>query len=200
MAATFPVVGQKANQTSANLTRRVFRQGPFAPRPLPRFYATMGLSDSRLEPRPRLLIPASACRLARHPDGSPKFPDCSFRARCLLSPRRVPPVLSIIPSRRMLASPHLAGWPLSFCVTRPNRVRLRCGSRVRLPRLRRRDYSRSPLGRLPVQRSIHRADSFHSARTAELCLAHRIARMTRMRRGRRSGRGGRDRRIDSLSP
>lgn len=35
----------------------------------------------------------------------------------------------------------MADWPLSLCVTRPNRVRLRYGSRVHLTRLRVTDYS-----------------------------------------------------------
>jgi hypothetical protein len=113
-----------------------------------------------------------ACRLTRHPQRASQVPDRSFRARRLLPPRRVPPVLPTIPSRRVLASTSWRGWPLPLSVTRLNRVRFRCGSRVRLPRLRRRDYSHSPLGRLHVQWSIHTADSFHSARTFRLILAH----------------------------
>ena len=112
--------------------------------------------------------------LSAHPTSRrvSQVPGCSFRARRLLSPRRALPVLSTVPSRQVLASSYPTGWPPSTCVTRLNRVRLRYGSRVCLPRLRRRGYPRSPLGRLHVQRSIHMADSFHSARTAKLCLAH----------------------------
>jgi len=39
----------------------------------------------------------------------------------------------------------LADWPLLLCVTRPKRVRLRCGSRVRLARLRQQNYFHSRL-------------------------------------------------------
>ncbi len=63
-----------ANRTTALLTRPVFRRDPFAPRALPRFLTTTGLSDSRRWPPPKLLIPLAACRLARHQGGSPKFP------------------------------------------------------------------------------------------------------------------------------
>ncbi len=64
----------------------------------------------------------------------------------------------------------LASTPFAACVTRLNRVRLRYGSRVRLTRLRRRNYSRSPLDRLHVQRSIHMTDSFHSVRNSQALL------------------------------
>jgi len=174
VAAYTLVVGPWTNQTAALLIRRVFRRSPFAPRALPRFIATMGLSDSRRRPRSRLLIPLTACRLARHQGGSPKFP-------IVLSARAVSShpgeshrcFRSFLPGGCWLHEIRVAGHS-HRCVTRLNRVRFRYGSRVRLPRLRRRDYSCSPLGRLPVQRSIHMADSFHSARTAQLYLAHRI--------------------------
>ena len=104
------------------------------------------------------------------PRRASQVPDCSFHARRLLSPRRALPVLSIVASRQMLASPFLTGWPLSTCVTRLNRVRLRYGSRVRLPRLQRWDYSRTPLGRLHAQRSIHMTESFHSVRNSQALL------------------------------
>src|SRR5262249_16797124 len=47
--------------------------------------------------------------------------------------------------RRFQASSSLADWPLSSSVTRPKQVRLRCGSRVRLARLRQWHYSHSRL-------------------------------------------------------
>ena len=52
--------------------------------------------------------------------------------------------------RRFQASSSSADWPLLSCVTRPKRVRLRCGSRVRLARLRQWNYFHSRLlGYLP---------------------------------------------------
>ena len=42
---------------------------------------------------------------------------------------------------RHQASSRMAAWPLSLCITRPNRVRLRYGSRVRFARLRSADPS-----------------------------------------------------------
>jgi hypothetical protein len=47
--------------------------------------------------------------------------------------------------RRYQASSSLAHWPLSFSITRPKQVRLRCGSRVRFARLRQWNYSHSRL-------------------------------------------------------
>lgn len=80
--------------------------------------------------------------------------------------------------RPCVASAYLEDWPPSIGVTRSNRVRFRYGSRVCLPRLRRRGCPRSPLDRLHVQRSIHMTDSFHPVRTAKLCLAYQILRKT----------------------
>ncbi len=99
-----------------------------------------------------------------------QVPGCSSRARYLLPPRRALPLLAIIPSRQIPASSISTDWPLSIRVTRLNRVRFRYGSRVRLPRLRRRNCSRASLGRLHVQRSIYMADSFHSARNSQALL------------------------------
>jgi len=80
--------------------------------------------------------------------GPPRFLDQSVPARRPLTPRRARRVHTcpLLP-RRWQASPHLAGWPLSLRFTRPIRVHLRYGSRVRLPRLRRLDYSSSRSGR-----------------------------------------------------
>jgi len=73
-----------------------------APRALPRFLATMGLSDSPL-PNARLMDSAHALsRFWRNrPAGSPSLPNQTFPARCPHSPRRSPPLLVNIASRRM---------------------------------------------------------------------------------------------------
>ena len=106
-----------------------------------RFLATMGLSDSRIRhaygygfPHPLgsaaatcAGLPGSSADLSTRavPSHPGEFDECS---RPLLL-------------RRWQASGSLAPWPLSVSVTRPNRVRLRYGSRVRRTRLRSFDYS-----------------------------------------------------------
>ena len=66
----------------------------------------------------------------------------------------------------------LAGWPLSSCVTRPNRVHLRYGSRVRSAGLRPFGLLRGPPAPLPAEREINRVTSFQVTRSARLRLAH----------------------------
>ena len=50
--------------------------------------------------------------LRRTPSWASQVPVRSFRARRPQSPRRVPAVLAVMSSRRILASPKLTGWPL----------------------------------------------------------------------------------------
>ena len=69
----------------------------------------------------------------------------------------------------------LAGWPLSSCVTRPNRVHLRYGSRVRSAGLRPFGLLRGPPAPLPAEREINRVTSFQVTRSARLRLAHQRA-------------------------
>ena len=160
----------ETNQTAVLLTRRVFRRSPFAPRALPRFITTTGFSDSRALPPARLLIPSKACRLSRHRGGPPKFLTVlSARAVSFYPGELCRCFQSLLPGKYWLHHLRQAGHS-QFCVTRLNRVRLRYSSRVRLPRLRRRNYSRAPLGRLHVQRSIHMTDSFHSVRNSQALL------------------------------
>jgi len=66
-----------------------------------------------------------------------------------------------------------AGWPLSIGVTRPNRVHLRYGSRVRSARLQPFGLLRGPPAPLPAERAISRVTSFQVIRSARLVLAHR---------------------------
>ena len=69
---------------------------------------------------------------------------------------------------RCQASSSPAAWPLPFCVTRPNRVHLRYGSRLRLPRLRHPGCPEMALGRLHGGRAVTMVDSFHSTSWARL--------------------------------
>ena len=101
-----------------------------------RFLTTMGLSDSRSGPTCGYGFPQIV-------DGSPTARPGLPGSSTDLSTRAVPfhpgkPDECIHPLllHRWQASASLADWPLALCVTRPNRVRLRYGSRVRLPRLR----------------------------------------------------------------
>jgi hypothetical protein len=78
------------------------RQGRFAPRALPRFLATTSLSDSHT-PNARLMdSPGVSSRLWRNwSHGPPSLPNPTFPARCPLSPRRAPALLSNVSSHRM---------------------------------------------------------------------------------------------------
>ena len=78
------------------------RQGPFAPQALPRFKATTSLSDSHAN-NAQLMDSLCIWSRLRHnrSHGSPSLPNLTFPARCPHSPRRTPPLLVNIASRRM---------------------------------------------------------------------------------------------------
>ena len=118
-------------------------QSPLAPRALPRFIATMGLSDSPAA-NARLMDSAHASlrfwRSQRR--GSPSLPNPTFPARCPHRPRRSPPLHAHVASRWMMASASLTDWPTSPSVTRLTRVCLCCGSQVRSTELQHRNCSR----------------------------------------------------------
>jgi hypothetical protein len=65
----------------------------------------------------------------------------------------------------------LEGWSRSTCVTRPNRVHLRYGSRVRSAGLRRHRLLRAPPALLPAERAINRVSTLQDTRSARLALA-----------------------------
>ncbi len=66
------------------------------------------------------------------------------------------------------------GGSRSTCVTRPNRVHLRYGSRVRSAGLRLHRLLRAPPAPLPAERAINRVPTLQGTRSARLILAHRI--------------------------
>jgi len=72
------------------------------------------------------------------------------------------------------------GWPHSNCVTRPNRVHLRYGSRVRSAGLRPFGLLRGPPAPLPVERVINRVTTVQTTRSDRLSLAHRRNRTQEM--------------------
>ena len=101
--------------------------------PLPRYYepvrlparAARSVMDSLAAcgtgtPLPRPGLPGSSVDLSTC--AAPFHPGRPDACTCPLLPHR------------FQASPSSAGWPLLIGVTRPNRVRLCCGSRVRSPR------------------------------------------------------------------
>ena len=71
-----------------------------------------------------------------------------------------------------------AGWSLSTCVTRPNRVHLHYGSRVRSAGLRKPRLLRDPPTLLYVEQAINIVPTFQGTRLARLFLAHQRARKT----------------------
>ena len=102
-----------------------------------RFLATMGRSDSRQEPTPGYLFPVAVSA----PAGLPGSLTDLFTRAAPSHPEQSGDCLCPLLRRRFQASSSSADWPLLNCVTRPIWVRLRCGSRVRLARLRQRNYS-----------------------------------------------------------
>ena len=130
-----------SKRISPPLASTCIRSGPFAPRELPRFFATMGLSESRREPRRRLCIPSMRWGLRPTRPGLPG--SSALLSACAVSnhPGKPNGCLRPLLHRRCQASSSLSAWPLSFSVTRQNRVRFRYGSRFRLSRLRQPDYS-----------------------------------------------------------
>jgi hypothetical protein len=61
----------------------------------------------------------------------------------------------------------LAGWPLSISVTRPNRVHLRYGSRVRSARLQLSRLLRRSPASLPAERAINRATTVSGCKISQ---------------------------------
>jgi hypothetical protein len=89
------------------------------------------------------------------PRGSPRFLDMSLAARCPQSPRTTPPLHALVASGRATGFAISGRLAVVDSVTRPNRVRLRCGSPLCSPRLRPDGLLRWPLGPLYVERAIN---------------------------------------------
>ena len=94
------------------------RQGPFAPRALPRFLATMTPSDSR-PGRPAVMHSRRRCPSVTPDAGPPGRVSQVPRLICRHPPSPTTPgsptAALLVASRSVLASPLLAGWPLSTC-------------------------------------------------------------------------------------
>ena len=123
------VVGFSSKRLSPPLTEACFSARPLRSTGVTRFPATMGLSDSRPEPLPGLCIPAGRWRRLPPP------PRRVSQVPRLICPRALSPTTPEGPATALpVASPPVSGfitlWQtghLQFCVTRPNRVRLRYG-------------------------------------------------------------------------
>jgi hypothetical protein len=163
------------NQLQSPLTRLVLGQGSLAPSRLDRnFTATMSPSDS---------LPPTACRLwlpdmrfsslaGRDSGRVSQVPAGSFCARCLLSPRRVWPVRTVVASRPVLASPHPGGWPLSvLCNEAESSSRNTTARAFAAPGLDEQDRSHSPRVWLHDFRPIIMINSLQLTRTSQACLA-----------------------------
>ncbi len=132
----------------------------------------MGLSDSRSGPRKVICSPAGSVPNHRR-SGSPRFLGRSFRARRPQPPRQARRPLAPVsssPAAGFATASRLAAPRLNL--TRPNRIHLRYGSRVRPAGLRRCGSLRTPPAPLPVERAIDRAASSRAARSTRLGLAH----------------------------
>ena len=138
------VAGLSSKRFSLHLVEARFRQGPFAPPELPGFTATTTPSDSRGSPTrvmdspPRLtddtpvssttITGLSGSQMNLSTPATPNHPGGVGRCNC-----------SCLHDRWWLHRLRKAGPP--HRVTRPNRVHLRCGWCLCVPRLRTTDYS-----------------------------------------------------------
>jgi hypothetical protein len=113
------------------LTPRLFRKAPS----LHRHYPASSLLRASPPPSgPRTVICSCLALVLHHPGGLPRFPCRSVHARCPPPPRKVQQVLTCcLPVASLLVSGFilLGGLATFVFLTRPYRVHLRCGSRVR---------------------------------------------------------------------
>jgi hypothetical protein len=109
--------------------------------PLPRYYGPVRLPAWA---QPQVMFSPMPIRRATH-TAHPGLPGSSVDlcARAVPNhPGKPDDCSRSFLRRRLQASSNLADWPLPLCVTRPNRVRFRYGSRARSPELRRPDHSK----------------------------------------------------------
>src|SRR5579871_3259253 len=179
LRSRFSVVGSvRSKRFSLPLADTRIWQGPFAPRTLLRFVATMNPADSRPEAVQRLSLPAGRCVLALRLDtpsvGSPRFPaGLSTRAAPYHPGESDRCTCPLLPCRWQ-ASPQSGRLATLTCVTRPKRVQslrlMPSPHEAPHPRLLRRT-----LARLHVEWATYMASSFQLARPARLRLAHQIS-------------------------
>ena len=136
--------------------------------PLLRYYGPLRLP---LRPPDRYVFRPEVW-LTHCPSGPPRFLGCSVDARRPLSPRRAERLPFLVSSPSVLASSSLADWPLSFLCNEAEPGSLTLRLTPLSPEASPRRIT-PPCARLTTcLRGIHMADSFQSARTARLILAH----------------------------
>ena len=143
-------IAQSAHSPSYGRTSLAGLLGSTGVTPLPGYYEPI-----RLPARPAdgYVFPLAVEGRALTGPGLPgSLTDLSARA-VPNHPGRPDDRLGSLTDRRLQASPPLAGWPPPFSITRPTRVHLRYGSRVRSAGLRRLGLLRAPPASLPVERA-----------------------------------------------
>ena len=177
-AAACSVVGCLSKRVSLLLVETRFRQRPFAPRPLRRFLAITA-PPTPGESKAGLFIPWLVGPTER-PSG--QFLSSGLSGSWIdLSVSAVPShpgesdrcVCSLLHGRCWLRL-HPAGWPLSYCVTRPNRVHVITGWHLCLPGLRPARLLSRPPSQLHGARAVTMVCTFQQTRSIRLRLTHRM--------------------------
>ncbi len=153
-------------------------QGPFAPRALPRFIATMSPSDSRSSQSAvmgsRTLL-TQGLRAKCHSNGSLRFLTILSASAVPSHPGEPGRCRRSLLHGRCQASPYLEGLATLRCVTRPNRVHAFALRLTPLPSEASTAGSlRQPLGRLHGERTTTMVSTFQLTRTVKLCLTHQM--------------------------
>ncbi len=185
------VVGQLTKRSSLHLTRRVQGKAPSLHGNYPA--SPLLWASPTPAPAPARFIYSPAGSVSNHRrSGSPRFLGRSFRTRHPQPPRQARRLLvpvSSSPAAGFATVGRLAALRLNL--TRPNRVHLRYGSRVRSAGLRRRGSLLTPPASLPVERAIDRTASSQAARSTRLGLAHLLRlKRTKIRFLKRPEKGG----------
>jgi hypothetical protein len=130
----------ESKRSSLSLTQARTWQGPFAPRALLRFHATMNPADSRPEPNEKLCIPSRRCARKRTRSGLPG----SWLFVRHAPPPNTPESTSGASARCFPDADRLHHrWPVgrSHLVNEAESGSIACGSRLRLSRPRPTDCS-----------------------------------------------------------
>src|SRR5216684_4593827 len=133
----------------------------------------MGLSDSRQRRFAGYVFPTSVARFRSPPCRASQAPRPIFPRALSQPPRKVRwlplPVASPAVSGFIL----VGGLATFVFLSRPNRVHLRYGSRVRLPSPLPAPLLKPALVRLHAEQAIYMVNSFQFTRSARLVLAYR---------------------------
>ena len=168
-----PVVGVFSKRLSFPLTESCFCSGPFAPRSLPASSLLgAGPTPDRGRPCGYLFPPRRWSRRAGPPRRASQVP----RLICLRAPSPTTPRSPAVACAHCFTTsvrfhPHRKTDHFPFALTRPKRVHLRYGSRIRRSRLRPAGLLPLTLDWLPVERAITGQAPFSLQDQARLILA-----------------------------